>query len=768
MQAALMGSFATRQNKPLRLQEGTAFMQSGWRKELSENFTGPVVLPSITAGLVAGVLTVTFMFSYSAVIFTGELSGYVPRATGQLLFGGVVIALVIGLFSELRGVVALPQDNPTAIIAVMIATLSQLPGGALSNEMLFAQAVVIMVLSTALAGVIFYLVGRWRLAAFVQLIPYPVVAGFLAATGWLLFKGSFSVMAEETFDFARLSALAEVAHLWLPGTVFALVTLFVSLKYTNVFIMPGLIIGAVALFHAILFLTGTSSEEAIDQGWLLQPFGDGALWQPVPLTTYLSADWTLFVTEFTGLATILSIALISVLLNLTALESAFNRDIDVHREMRVAGLANILAAPGGSLVGYHYVSLSTLGQRMRGDSRLVGLVVAVFCLLTMTVGAGALSVFPKFVLGGLVMFIGLGFLYDWVVKSWSNLRRGDIAIIFAILFVVEFIGFLEGVATGVAAALVLFVINYSKINVVRLAMEGSSFGSNVDRPDDHRKVLSAEGQKILYLKLHGFIFFASSIKLYEEVVGALLRKEGAPEFIILDFQQVSGLDTSAVHGLVKIKKKALEVGTQLALAHVPEEINQLLHEEEFLDGDAVIEPIFKDADSALEWCEDFLLRTAGIDPNIKSLLIDDQLEKIFEIKSDVEGFRSYLKEMKFAEDDVVSEPGNERRMLLFIEQGTISIYLRELDGENHRIRSTGSGSMVGVASFFRQGNVGALALAIADSHGTAHVLTDAAFERMKSEDPDLALKFQTYALEYVSERLADNLRTLSLILRLEE
>ena len=70
-------------------------MQTAWKKELKENLRGPVVLPSITAGLVAGVLTVTFMFSYSAVIFTAELSGYVPRATGQLLFGGVVIALVI-------------------------------------------------------------------------------------------------------------------------------------------------------------------------------------------------------------------------------------------------------------------------------------------------------------------------------------------------------------------------------------------------------------------------------------------------------------------------------------------------------------------------------------------------------------------------------------------------------------------------------------------------------------------------------------------------
>ena len=743
-------------------------MQADWKKELKENVRGPVVVPSITAGLVAGVLTVTFMFSYSAVIFTGELAGYVPRATGQLLFGGVVIALVIGLFSELRGVVALPQDNPTAIIAVMIATLSQLPDNTLSPDMLFAQAVVIMVVSTALSGVLFYLVGRWRLAAFVQLIPYPVIAGFLAATGWLLFKGSFSVMADQAFDFTQLRALGEVAHLWLPGAAFALITLFVSLRYSNVFIMPGLIIGAVVFFHMALSLSGASSHEAIAQGWLLQPFGDGSLWQPVPLSTFLAADWTLFVTEFTGLATILSIALISVLLNLTALESAFNRDIDVHHEMRLAGLANLLAAPGGSLVGYHYVSLSTLGRRMRGDSRLVGVVVAVFCLLTMTVGAGALSVFPKFVLGGLVMFIGLGFLYDWVVKSWSNLRRGDFAIIFAILFVVEFIGFLEGVAIGVAAAVALFVTSYSKINVVRLAITGSNISSNFDRPDDQRKALTVEGDKILYLKLHGFIFFASSIKLYEEVAEALSSPVSIPEFIILDFQQVSGLDTSAVHGLVKIKKKALEVGTQLALAHVSEEIDLQLHEEEFLDGDAVIEPIFEDADSALEWCEDFLLRTAGFDPSPKALPIGDRLNSIFQIEAEAKKFQEYLTRVEFSQGDVVAEPGKEPRMLYFIEEGAISVYLTQPNGEKNRIRSAGSGSIFGVASFFRKGDAGTLATCVANTDVCAHVLTDVAFERLKTEEPDLALKFQTYALEYVSERLASNLRTLSLILRLEE
>lgn len=743
-------------------------MTSRLSKEAAKNLRGEVILPSITAGLVAGVLTVTFMFSYSAVIFTGELSGYVPRATGQLLFGGAVIALVIGLFSELRGVVALPQDNPTAIIAVMIASLTQLPGDGLSPDTLFAQATVVMVVSTALAGLIFFSVGRWRLAAFVQLIPYPVIAGFLAATGWLLFKGSFSVMADQSFEFANLTALIDVAHLWLPGVVFAFVTLFISQTHSNVFIMPGLIIGAVGLFHIILPLSGSSTGLAVEQGWLLQPFADGALWQPVSATTYMSADWTLFVTEFTGVATILAIALISVLLNLTALESAFGRDIDVHREMRIAGIANLLAAPGGSLVGYHYVSLSTLGRRMQGDSRLVGVVVAAFCLISMTVGADALSIFPRFVLGGLVMFVGLGFLYEWVIQSWSRLNRSDLLIIAGVLLVVEFIGFLEGVAIGVGAAAVLFIVSYSKVNIVRMAITGREICSNVDRPAEHRRTLEAEGDKVLYLKLHGYIFFATSINLHEQIELSISKGSKAPAFIILDFQQVSGLDTSAIHGLVKIKKKALEVGAQLALAHVTEEIGRQLHQEKFLDGDAVIEPIFEDADRALEWCEDFLLRTAGYDPNIEAHPIADLLRSVFSDEADARAFQEQLTQVEFSDGDLLVSASDRERRLYFIEEGNVSVYFLGSDQGRHRIRSAGPGSIVGTAGFFRHGDSGSFSTVEADKSGTAYMLDEGSFEHIKSVHPDLAVAFQVYALRLVSDRLASNLRSLSSIMRLEE
>ena len=77
-------------------------MSVDWRSELKLCLKPEMLLASVVAGLVAGILAVTFMFSYSAVIFTGELAGFVPRATGQLLFGAVVIALTIGLFSRMQ------------------------------------------------------------------------------------------------------------------------------------------------------------------------------------------------------------------------------------------------------------------------------------------------------------------------------------------------------------------------------------------------------------------------------------------------------------------------------------------------------------------------------------------------------------------------------------------------------------------------------------------------------------------------------------------
>jgi len=743
-------------------------MTTDWRAELKQCLDPATLLASVIAGLVAGVLAVTFMFSYSAVIFTGELADYVPRATGQMLFGAVVIALIVGLFSQFRGAVALPQDNPTAVIAVMIAALSQAQAGIADPETLFIQATVVMILSTLLAGLIFIAIGHWRLATLVHFIPYPVIAGFLAGTGWLLLKGSFSVMSGVTLEWANISALLGEVVLWGPGAAFAAIVLFGSQRFTHYLVMPGLILGAIALFHVVLLATGTSVQSAISQGWLLEPFGDGGLWQPIGVADIAMIDWHVLVGEVTGLGTILVIAVISVLLNLTALESAFGHDIDVNREIRTTGYANLCAAAGGSLIGYHLVSLSTLGKRMKGDSRLIGVVIAGFCLFAMTLGADALSYVPRFVLGGLVMFIGLGFLNDWVVQSWSKLSRADVAIILSILAVIEVLGFLEGVAFGIAAAAILFIVNYSRINVVRYALTGKDIQSNIGRPADHRSHLIAEGEQILFLKLHGFIFFATTIGLIRTIASRLGESASRVKFVVLDFQHVTGIDTSALHGFVKIKQQAVECGVQLALTHVSPQIDRQFRAEKFLDGDAVIDLVFDDADHALEWCENAVLREVGYEPGLEVHPLADQLATIFETESDRETFALYLEPVEFAATDYLIHAQDHERRLFLIEAGELTVTVDKGDGEAYRLRRIGPGSLLGTAGFFRHGDGAALVSAQADTNGRAFALTAGGFSRMTVEHPKLALAFQSFVLGQLSDLYANNLRVLEVVLRAEE
>ena len=57
----------------------------------------------------------------------------------------------------------------------------------------FLTVVAATLVVTVLCGVVFLVLGTFRLGNLVRFVPYPVVGGFLAGTGWLLFKGGIYV-----------------------------------------------------------------------------------------------------------------------------------------------------------------------------------------------------------------------------------------------------------------------------------------------------------------------------------------------------------------------------------------------------------------------------------------------------------------------------------------------------------------------------------------------------------------------------------------------
>lgn len=717
------------------------------------------IAANVVAGLVTGLLTVTFMFSYAAAILPGELAEFVPRLTGHFLLGAAIIAPLTGLRSGFDGLIAIPQEHPTAAFAAIVAALAPVWAASVAPEGRFVTVLAMIVGSTLVAGGLLWFAGRFRLAHLVHYIPYPVVVGFLTATGWLLLKGAVGVMTGIWPDLADLGPIAEVATLWIPGLALGAITWFVAKRLGSGIVAPIAVVGSVALFYAIVAIAGWHRADAVAGGWLLEPFAEGAL---ITMVNPAHLEWGVLASEAGGLLTVLVIAVVAVMMNLSGLSAARGRDVDLDRELRVVGGANVIAGAGGSLIGYHHASLSRVSGWMSGDSWMVSVVVSVVCGAAIVVGSDVLSLIPRFVLGGMLVFVALTIFDDWLFQGAHRLASTDLLVVLAIVAVAEVVGLLEAVAAGLAGTVAVFLWAYSRIDVVRSVMTGAEVGSTVERPIEHQQYLSEQAGAILYVKLQGFLFFATSVGLL-----ARLRREidAQPDltFLVLDFRHVTGIDSSALHDLTRLKSFASRTGLTPVVCGLDDALEDRMRSERFPEGDAMVADRFPTADDALEWCEDHLLERGGFRPGLTERPLDELLEAMAEDAAHVELLRSRFERIELDVGEFLVRAHAPGRSLFFVERGLLTV-LADDASAIVRLRRATTGSLLGLAAFFRPGTAEALVSIRADTEATVHRLTKPAFEELCAAHPRLAVDVQSYALGAISERLASNLTTFERLL----
>ncbi len=721
-----------------------------WRQELHPRR----LLPNLTAGFVAGVLRVIYAISYATLIFAGELSGYTAAGVGITLFGAMVIGVVISLGSSFPGVIASPQGKPVAVLALIAASISGVMIGAATVEQTFFTVVAAILLVSILTGVFFMALGAFKLGGLIRFIPYPVMGGFLAGSGWLLLKGSIKVMTGIPFKFAHLERLCQpqVLTLWLPGLVFSIILFLVLRRYHHFMIVPSMILLGTGLFYLILWLTHTPVAEAAARGWLLESFPQRQLWHPLNLAGLAQADWSVVAAQSGNLASTLIISVISILMTTSALELAAGQEIDLNKELQVAGAASLLAAFGGGMFGYHSLSSSMLNRRMGANSRLVGLISSALCAAMLFFGASVISYLPKPLLGGLIMFNGINFLSRWLIDAWTKLPRSDYFVILLILFVVGLVGFVQGIAVGVIAGVVLFVVNYSRIGVVKQAFTGAVYHSNVERADYYAKILRDNGEQIHILQLQGFIFFGTAHHLFEYVRERARRSDAQPlRFVVLDFRLVNGLDSSAVNSFVKMKRLAQTHHFVLVSTHVSPRLRRQFQIEGVERADDPLWRTFSDLDRGVEWCEDQLLSMGNVTVIMQRHTLRDRLRQALPQSIRVEEVLKYFEQQQAPAGHYLIRQGDAPDSLYFVEWGQVTVQIENADGSTLRLRTMQQGTVVGeVGMYLRLPRTAAV---VTDMPSTVYRLDAKSLQAMQENDPRIAAAFHQFMARFLAERL---------------
>ncbi len=719
----------------------------GWLTTVKPGEKPPLWREAV-AGCVAAVILLAYCLSFAALIFADDLRTGLAAGLWALLLATAAATIVASFATTLPPQLQGPRNPVVAVMGVMAALVAgDVLAASGSPEAAAHHALLALAGATWLTGATLWLLGRFRLGQLVRFIPFPVIAGFLGASGLLLVLGGAKVALGRTPTAADV-LLASASDLLRMAVAIGFTAIAMLMRRTRfaATALPVLLIGTTILLHAALRL-GPPAD-----GWFLQNIDGARAWSPLFLSGAVAIDWRILANAAPEILSIVGVAVIALLLDVTSREVHLSASADMDREFRTSGIVNLCLPFAGGLHAGLALAPSRMIDSLHGRTRASGLFGGLLVGIVLVTGLDIGGLVPKPILGGLIVYLGLGILLDAFQRAPGGRSLTDLALSLTIMFTIVRFGYLTGVILGLVGACILFAVRYSRIDAINRHVTRRDLTSPVERaPELQQRILDA-GDRIHIVWLSGYIFFGSSNRMYEEIkrsVGHGLA--GERRWIVLDLSGVTGIDSSALLSFAKLSAWAREAYVDVALAGAAHNLQTQIASVT-TEGPGPAFRAFRTRGEAIEWCEERLLAAeVGGEPVDDDAAFAAWLARELGEAASAFLVASYLRRREIACDEIVCRQGETSDTIDFIASGSVSVSIRDADGRSFRVRRLASRTIIGEMGFFRDKARAASVAAAAPT--VVYTLTRADYDRLAREEPSLARTL----LEFVVRALADRL-----------
>jgi sulfate permease, SulP family len=714
------------------------------------------LMPAIVSGALIGLMTSILSISFAVLVFSKALPEALSVGIGMALLSNVILHFFSSFASSAEGMVSHVQSLPPPFLASMLSSLMGMVPATMAIEEKTALSVFAILLSAVLTGVLLFIFGWKKFGQLVRFLPVPVVSGFLVSVGIALIFGGLGTMTKTTITLFSLSELfsIDLFLMFLPGLTLATVIWIFTSRWKNPLLLPLILACFVQIFYAVGLGMNLSIEEMMNSGLLLGAPQQEQLWQSpqVYLSKMDASFWTLAFSQIGLLATIFLVSLIGSLLTMSAIEFSTGKDLDPNFELKSIGVTNIFSGlMGGGFIGYPSATFTVMQQEFGTNTRLSGIFCALIPLAILVTGTSFHGYIPRFVIGGLLIYFGYQFIDQWVIKLIKDATKSDMVIIAVIVLTSLWFGFLPSVAVGVLASASFFLFKYSKISVFRFVTNGANFRSSVTRNPQHQEWLLNHANRIAVFGLQGYIFFGTAHKLQEDILArAVALDQFKLHCVILDFSHVTGIDTSAVQSFRRLYAQLHKQGTTLVFAKISSVFRRMLQKSGIENAHTPGFLEFGDLDEALEWGEEYLLKTSDL-PVYRSSEMVTVLAKQFQNWTIAEILMRYLERMEVMTNTKVITQDEAADDLYFIESGRLSTYRIQADGPPLRLETMIDNTIVGEIGFY----LGDLrtATVIAEAPSIVYRLSKESLIQLENEQPAVALALHKYLVVKTAKRV---------------
>lgn len=505
---------------------------------------------NVVAGVIVGVVALPLAMAFAIA------SGAKPE---HGLYTAIVAGVLVSLFGGSRVQIA----GPTGAFIVILAGVTAKHG------------IDGLQIATIMAGVMLVLLGAARLGNIIKFIPDPVIVGFTAGIGVIIFVGQwkdfFGLPAVSGMHFHDkfwhlLLALPQL-HLATTGiAALSLVLLALTPRIPHMQRVPGPLV-------VLVVATGLQSAYHFD-GVATIGSAFGGIPQGLPDFSFPQITLSRIVELIGPAFTIAMLGAIESLLSAVVADGMAGTKHDSNQELIGQGVANIAAPLFGGFAATGAIARTATNIRNGGTSPLAGLTHSATLVLIVLFLAPLAENIPLSALAAILFVVAYNMSE---AKHFGRMivraPRADVAILLITFVLTVFVDLVIAVNIGVVIAMMHFMRRMaSSVEVQKLSEE------DLQAELSHRG-LGKLPKGVLVYAIEGPFFFGA----VENFERALAMTHTDPKILLLRLRRVPYVDITGIQTLEEVVQELKRRGVTVLLCEANPRVRSKLEKAGILD-----------------------------------------------------------------------------------------------------------------------------------------------------------------------------------------
>jgi SulP family sulfate permease len=523
--------------------------------------------PNVLAGVIVGVVALPLAMAFAIA------SGVRPE---QGLYTAIVAAIVTSLFGGTRVQISGPTGAFVAVLSIITAQ----------------HGVAGLQVATLMAGIILIAFGSARLGAVMKYIPNPVITGFTAGIGVIIFVGQWK-------DFFGLSPAP--AALRFHEKLLSLLEAFTTISpaTTGLGLLTLLILMGGAKFikrvpAPLLALIVVTAVQTLGHFKGVATIGStfGGIPRSLPALSFPAVSLSQIVSLVGPAFAIALLGAIESLLSAVVSDGMVGTRHDSNQELIGQGIANIVSPLFGGFAATGAIARTATNIRNGATSPLAGIVHSVFLVLVILLLAPLASAIPLCVLSAIL------FLVAWNMSQVRHfirlVRRApkpDVVVLLLTFVLTVFVDLIVAVNVGVILSALLFM---------RRMSEAVSVESHDQMPAvDLTPSVNAQALGTMVYSIDGPFFFGAAEKLER----SLQHSQERSKTLVLRLGDVPFVDATGILALEEIVADFKHRGAAVLFSEVRPNVLYKLERSGLIDmvGKENVLETLNDAMTRAEW-----------------------------------------------------------------------------------------------------------------------------------------------------------------------